>query len=140
LLVKPKARRTSAQVTEAAKRKVSLQHQADELAQQHIATLAAMEMEEEEAAMAEQRAVVKTLATSNGLDDVGDVEIQSNQEGDHDEPMAVDAHGDSGSEVDKAKSAPSKVCLDSWMLVHLQRLRKHIEAKKTRKGGFTGSY
>ena len=77
-MVKPK--RTSAEVTAAAERKVALQHQADELEQKKIDMLAEMELEEELAEEEEERTVVREQAHTDSLDDTEDVIMQFEDE------------------------------------------------------------
>jgi hypothetical protein len=73
-MVKPK--RTSAEVTAVAKRKATLQRQADKLEQQRIDTLAEMELEEELDDVEAERNVVRKLAHTDSLDDIEDVVMQ----------------------------------------------------------------
>lgn len=77
-MAKPK--RTSAEVTAAAERKAVLQHQADELEQKKIDTLAEMELDEELAEEEAERTVVKNWANADSLDDAEDVLMQSGDE------------------------------------------------------------
>lgn len=123
LVVKPRPKRTSAEVAEAAERKAALQRHIDELEQQRIVTLAEMELQEELEAEETQRAVVKKVAASSGLDDMEDVRTQSG-DGEDEDGMTVNADEDSGSEADKAMGGKKPalkgkpVCRVLWMLHH----------------------
>jgi hypothetical protein len=77
-MVKP--RRTSTEVTAAAKRKAVLQHQVDELEQKKIDTLAEMVFEEELADEEEERTVVRHQAHADSLDNAEDIVMQSEDE------------------------------------------------------------
>jgi len=82
VIAAPRAKKTSGEVAAAAKCKADLQHQADELEQQHIETLAEMDLEEELDDKAEEHSIVRKLADAYGLDGVDDVEMWSDNNGD----------------------------------------------------------
>jgi len=78
MVAMPRAKRTSAEVDAFEKRKADLRHQADELERQQIETLAEMELQEELDEAAEAQSVIKKLPDAGTIDDVEDVEMQSN--------------------------------------------------------------
>ena len=77
MVIKPKAKRTSAEVTATAEHKALLQKQIAELEQQHIETLDEMELQEELDEEAEERSVVRKAALASSLDGAEDVDMWS---------------------------------------------------------------
>ena len=77
-MVKPK--RSSAEVTAAAKRKAALQRQADDLEQKKVDMLAEMELEEELAEEEEERAMVRKQVHADSFDDTEDAIMQFEDE------------------------------------------------------------
>jgi hypothetical protein len=106
LIDKPKAKKTSAEVTMAAERRADLEQQARELAQQHMETLAIMELEEELNKNAEEHTVVRKQAKANSFE----IEMQSDDREDANDSFD-DARSRTTSEdetVEEQKVAPKQ--------------------------------
>ena len=120
LITAPRAKKTSAEVTAAAKRKADLQKQANELERQRIQTLTEIELQEELENEAEECAVVKKLADASGLDGVEDVEMRSDDlDGD---AYVVDADHEQASESDGDGSVTEKEAAPKRIQVCLFRV------------------
>jgi hypothetical protein len=98
LIVKPKPKKTSAEVAAVAERKAALQKQADDLERKRIETLAEMELQEELEEEAEEDAVVRKVADASSLDDAVDVEMRSEAGDDAYTPVSEDSEEASSSE------------------------------------------
>jgi hypothetical protein len=105
MVSKPRAKRTSAEVTAAAERKAALQRQADKLERQRIETLAEIELQEELQDEAEERSVIRKLADASSLDDAEDAEMQSEDGEGMEAPVAM-ADNEATSEENEESVAP----------------------------------
>jgi hypothetical protein len=111
IVAMPRAKKTSAEANAFAMHRANLQQQSDDQDCRHIETLAKMELQEELDEEAEAQSVIKRLDDASFVDDIDDVEMQSDDE-DTDESSKVT----SDSELDRAvvvrKAAPKtkKVC------------------------------
>jgi hypothetical protein len=134
-MAKPK--RTSAEVTAAAERKVALQRQEDELEQKKIDKLAEMELDEELAEEVEERTLVRKQAHADSLDDTEDVIMQSEDE----EPRISEEIFELSTSEEEAKNAVpikkrSQVCsssdaeLTNTEIPHQKRKKKPGELKR----------
>jgi hypothetical protein len=101
---KPRAKRTSAEVTAVAKHKAALQQRIVELEQQRIEALAEMELQEELDEEAEEHAVVRKTALVTSLDGAEDVEMWSKDDVSMEVP--VDSNMVSKDEEADAQVAP----------------------------------
>ena len=68
LIVKPKTKRSTKEVTAAARRKVALQERVDDLERQRVQTIAEMDIQEERDEEAYDRSVVRHFADSQDVD------------------------------------------------------------------------
>ena len=93
----PRSKRTPAEVVAATKRKATLQRQVEDLERRRIEMLAEMELQEELQEEEEEHAVVKRLAASSSLDNMEDVNIQS-EDGGNSDATSIHADSESGSE------------------------------------------
>jgi hypothetical protein len=122
-----KTKRTSAEVSAAAERKATLQHQADKLERRRIEMLAKMELEEELEEEEEERTVVRKRASMESLYSVDDVTTRSD-DGEGTGMSIAEGMSECGdTEEDdhavtvknRVASKPSQVCF------FLQRCRDH---------------